>query len=176
LWSNAVFELHNVIPADDFANIYRRAIDGDIGREAFVEGILGLESLAVQRTRAFYLDVFLPWMLKKNLREFVPAEWFCFAFHQSVVAQKARWRSARHWNHYSANFDLLCIRGEWERGNYADAAKLVKQLEERQGSLTVGQFDRLQEWRNYLHWKARKAGQTQGSANSPGSVEEVDEE
>ena len=47
-----------------------------MSKEAFVAGIVKYELLAAQRTRAFYLQVFLPWAEKRKL----PTDatlWFC---------------------------------------------------------------------------------------------------
>ena len=75
LWAGAVFELHNVVYAREFVRLNDEADDGKVSKEAFVAGILKYELRAAQQTRAFYLQVFLPWAEKKALPT-DPSLWF----------------------------------------------------------------------------------------------------
>ena len=76
LWAGAVYELHNVALSREFVRLNDQAEEGKVSKEAFVAGILKFELLAAQRTRAFYVRVFLPWAEKKKLPT-NPSLWFC---------------------------------------------------------------------------------------------------
>ena len=76
LWAGAVYELYNVTYSREFVRLNDEADEGKVSKEAFVGGILKYELLAAQRTRAFYVNVFLPWAEKKKLPT-DPALWFC---------------------------------------------------------------------------------------------------
>ena len=60
----------------EFVRLNDEAEQGKVSKEAFVAGILKYELLAAQHTRAFYVQVFLPWAEKKKLPT-DPSLWFC---------------------------------------------------------------------------------------------------
>jgi hypothetical protein len=68
LWNCAVFELHNIESAREFIRLDGRAYRSAITEEDFVKGAFVLEwKNAAQRTRRFYVDVFLPHATKYGI-------------------------------------------------------------------------------------------------------------
>ncbi len=61
LWFTAVFELYNVASAKDFDRLARRARSGEVSRVQYVTETIRIESQAAEKTRSFYIHVFLPW-------------------------------------------------------------------------------------------------------------------
>jgi len=76
LWSHAVFELHNVDNAADFDALYEKARQNKITEDDFVKSMFLLELRAEQRTRKWYVEIYLPYAKKNKLRT-QPMFW-CF--------------------------------------------------------------------------------------------------
>lgn len=60
LWSCVVFELYNIQSADQFQRLSDQILDDKIDRDKFVKTMFFIETRAAQRTRKWYVDVFLP--------------------------------------------------------------------------------------------------------------------
>ncbi len=67
LWSGAVFELYNIANHPEFCRIDYEASRGRLIRAEFVERVWECERRAAQKTRAFYIRVFLPWAKLKRV-------------------------------------------------------------------------------------------------------------
>jgi hypothetical protein len=76
LWSFAAFELHNIENSKDFLALYHGALRGTISEEEYVKTSCTLEYKAIQRTRRWYVEVFLPHVQKYDLPT-NPALWRC---------------------------------------------------------------------------------------------------
>ena len=61
LWRDAVFELYNITNSEDFRRITMEVFRGRLSKEEFVAKIIECESRAAEKTRAFYIHVFMPW-------------------------------------------------------------------------------------------------------------------
>ena len=75
LWSQAIFELYNITSAPDFNRFRREAGAGRLTKDAFVTGLADCESRAAEKTRTFYIHVFLPWT-KENHIASNPELWY----------------------------------------------------------------------------------------------------
>ena len=103
LWAGAVFELHNVTYARQFLRLHEEAGEGKLAKEQFVADIWKYEYLAAQRTRAFYVQVFLPWAEKQKLPT-DPGLWFA-AWWESAADTLAGFadKTAYPWRPYSGS-------------------------------------------------------------------------
>jgi Flp pilus assembly protein TadD len=128
LWAGAVYELHNVNYAREFVRLNEEADQGKVSKEAFVAGILKYELLAAQRTRAFYLQVFLPWAEKKKLPT-DPTLWFCDWWDTpETVLKSFADKSAYPWRPYARVHDWATVHRYWRRGKDEKALKLLEQM------------------------------------------------
>lgn len=76
LWSGAVFELHNIENAAEFDELYDRAKSGDVTEEEFVKSMFTIELKAGQRTRKWYVELYLPHAKKYGIPTY-PENWSC---------------------------------------------------------------------------------------------------
>ncbi len=133
LWAGAIYELHNVNYAREFVRLNDEADRGRVSKEAFVAGILKYELRAAQRTRGFYLNVFLPWAAKKKLPT-DPSLWFCdwWDTPESVMKSFSD-RSAYPWRPYARVHDWATVHRFWRRGRFAKARELLEQMQDEEG-------------------------------------------
>jgi len=75
LWSGTVFELYNICNASGFEQVDAAARIGTVTRWEYVARILELECGAAQKTRAFYIRVFLPWAMREKVPSH-PNAWY----------------------------------------------------------------------------------------------------
>jgi tetratricopeptide (TPR) repeat protein len=111
LWCDVVFELQNITNAKDFLRITKEVADGKLSKEEFVEKINERESLAAEKTRAFYIRVFLPWAAKERVST-RPGLWYV-AERTDVEESFLRFRIPKTpvWRHYEQIYDQ--IRGRF---------------------------------------------------------------
>ena len=76
LWSCAAFELHNIEYARQSQHLADQVRLDNITEDEFVRSMCLLEMKAIQRTRKWYVEVFLPHAKKYTLRT-NPAIWYC---------------------------------------------------------------------------------------------------
>lgn len=67
LWIRAAYELHNSQNSANASRLDRAAMDGSIGRDAYVEGAARSEYVALGRTWDFYRAVWCPWAKERGL-------------------------------------------------------------------------------------------------------------
>ena len=133
LWSEAVFELYNITSAPDFTRLRREAAAGHLTKEAYVSSLAHCETRAAEKTRTFYIRVYLPWAKAQH----VPTDarlWY--------VALGSDWKEdkelpyvgadkhSRYWTNYELQYDLMTIdslvgKGEAQRA-VALAAKMLR--------------------------------------------------
>lgn len=129
LWAGAIYELHNVDYAREFVRLNDEANRGKISKEPFVADILKYELKAAQRTRAFYLQVYLPWAEKKKLPT-DPSLWFCDWWDTpDTVLKSFANKSAYPWRPYARVHDWATVHRYWRRGKYQEAQKLLVQMQ-----------------------------------------------
>lgn len=128
LWAGAVFELHNVNNAREFVRLNEMADEGKIEKRDFVAGILKPELRAGQQTRAFYLQVFLPWAEKKKL----PTDaslWFGDWWDAPNEAlDNFVDKSAYPWRPYARTHDWATMHRYWREGEFGAALDLLDQM------------------------------------------------
>jgi tetratricopeptide (TPR) repeat protein len=147
LWAGAVYELYNVSFAKEFVRLNDDAEHGKVSKEAFVSGILKFELQAAQRTRAFYLNVLLPWMEKQKLPT-DPQLWFCDWWDSPDAALKHFVdKSAYPWRPYARVHDWATVHWHWRSGKFEKALKLLEQMRTDE--------DYEDELYDVLYWKGR---------------------
>ena len=121
LWSKAVFELYNVANGLDVQKLVGEAAAGQLTKEAFVTKIVECESRAAEKTRAFYIHVFLPWAKVQHVQT-DPKSWFV-AMRSNPREDLLMSRVDKHstyWKHYEYRYDTilltsLAMKGENEK-------------------------------------------------------------
>jgi hypothetical protein len=114
LWMAAAFELHNIEGARGFVRLAHEASRGELTEEAFVRSIFMLEWGAAERTRRFYVEVYLPHAMKYGLRS-DPTLWYCTVWgsKQSVFARYSDKRSYP-WGPYSRYYRKIAPMQPWQ--------------------------------------------------------------
>jgi len=133
LWAGAVYELHNVAFARRFVKLHEEADEGRVSKEEFVAGILKYELLAAQQTRAFYVQVYLPWAEKKRLPT-NPTLWFCDWWDTpDTVLSSFTDKSGYPWRPYGREHDWATVHRYWRSAEYQQSLKLLKQMSIEEG-------------------------------------------
>jgi tetratricopeptide (TPR) repeat protein len=125
LWAGAIYELHNINNAKYFVDLHNRAAEGKLSKEEFVGGIVKHEVVAAQETRAFYLNVYLPFAAKQGLAT-QPSLWFAQWWEQPDEALRGFTdKSAYPWQPYARQFDWLTVERLFRQFQYDEAIKLL---------------------------------------------------
>jgi tetratricopeptide (TPR) repeat protein len=133
LWAGAIYELHNVAYASEFVRLNDEAAEGKVSKRAFVAGILKYELRAAQQTRAFYVQVFLPWAEKQKLPT-DPTLWFCDWWDTPEgVLRTFTDKSAYPWRPYARTHDWATVHRRWYLGKFTKAFKLLEEMRTEKG-------------------------------------------
>jgi tetratricopeptide (TPR) repeat protein len=133
LWAGAVYELHNVVYAREYVRLNEQADEGKVSKDDFVAGILKPELRAGQQTRAFYMQVILPWMEKKQLPT-DPSLWFCDWWDTPEdVLGKFTDKTAYPWHPYARMHDWATVHWHWRQDKPELALKLLKEMQVEEG-------------------------------------------
>jgi tetratricopeptide (TPR) repeat protein len=129
LWAGAAFELHNITFAREFLRLHQEAGDGKLTKEQFVADIWKYEYLAAQRTRAFYVQVFLPWAEKQKLST-DPGLWFA-AWWESAADTLAGFadKTAYPWRPYARQFDWMTVHRLYHDGKFRKTLSLLEAMQ-----------------------------------------------
>jgi tetratricopeptide (TPR) repeat protein len=132
LWYDAVFELYNTLNADDISRIFRQAFEGRLQKQEFVTMIVQCESRTAERTRAFYIHVFLPWA-KSNRVASRPQLWHLacrFDASENLLAGRVA-KTSPYWRAYERDYDLLTLRALVRKGENEKALDLAGEMRKR---------------------------------------------
>jgi tetratricopeptide (TPR) repeat protein len=133
LWAGAVFELHNINYAKEFVRLNDEAAEGKVSKKDFVAGILKYELRAAQQTRAFYVQVFLPWAEKQKLAS-DPSLWFADWWPEPDQLQHGFSDEAAYpWRPYGRQHDWATVHLRWRQGKLKKALKLLEEMLAVQG-------------------------------------------
>ena len=133
LWAGAVYELHNVDYARKFVRLHELAEAGKLTKDEFVGGILKYELLAAQRTRAFYVQQYLPWAAKKKLPT-DPTLWFCEWWDSpEKVLESFTDKTEYPWRPYAREYDWGSVHRYWHGGKFERLHKLLKEMLAEEG-------------------------------------------
>ena len=114
LWMATVFELHNIENAKEFARIEWQAFDGSITQDQFVKAMYSIERKTAERTRRWYIEVFLP-HAKSHKIPTDPERWYCrmWGTADKDLARNTD-KAAYPWVPYSGYFAGLRIAGFYD--------------------------------------------------------------
>jgi tetratricopeptide (TPR) repeat protein len=107
MWHDAVFELYNISNDREFSRLTANAASGRMSKEDFVANVIECESHAAEKTRAFYIHVFMPWARDHHLPTH-PQLWHLAhrsESQQSIMSFTAA--SDPYWKHYERMYDWI---------------------------------------------------------------------
>jgi len=120
--------LHNINYAKEFVRLHKEAADGKVAKRDYVSAILKYEVLAAQQTRAFYVQIFLPFAAKHKLAT-DPGLWFASWWVQPDDALKQFTdKTSYPWQPYARDHDWTTVERYWRRHRYERAVTLLKQM------------------------------------------------
>jgi tetratricopeptide (TPR) repeat protein len=131
MWYLAVFELYNITSAEDFNRLNEEAFQARLTRDAYVTAKVNCESRAAEKTRAFYICVFLPWAAKYRVPT-NPQMWYiaCRSDCKENLMLTNVDKKSRYWTNYEWDYDQMAVDALIEKGEareaLAAAAKLLK--------------------------------------------------
>ncbi len=107
LWRSAIFELHNIDNASDFIELDKNAAHGTISEEEYVRSMFALEVRAMQRTRKWYVEVYLPHAKKYKINTYL--EYWYFGNWESATSQFNQYtdKESYPWTPYSGHYRML---------------------------------------------------------------------
>lgn len=139
-WSNAVFELYNVANTAEFQRLEQEAARRQLTKEAFATKMIEGEFRAAERTRAFYIHVFLPWAEEQHART-DPRLWFVTVrsgFGKDPLAREDERRTYwKHYEYYEHWYDRLLLCSLVNNGENEKAIELIAKMKE-QATASVG--------------------------------------
>ncbi len=128
LWHDAVFELYNINNSDDFRRFTMEAGAGRLSKEEFVTRFMEGESHAAEKTRAFYIHVFMPWAKQHHMSTH-PYFWGLGQrsdpkdnLLQHVAENEPYWRAYARW------YDLIVLDSLTRKGESQKAIDLATEM------------------------------------------------
>jgi tetratricopeptide (TPR) repeat protein len=132
LWSQAVFELYNTANCNDFNRVAAEAAAGKLSRHEFARKTLEVEGIAAEKTRSFYVHVFLPWAKQQHLPT-NPVLW-CVAWRSDPKQNLfllVIGKDDPHWRYYEQDHDEIVMYTLVENGQDQKADALAAEMEKR---------------------------------------------
>jgi len=100
-WCSFVYEIQNLKNASAFLAVYEEAVSQGVDRDEWIRRNTQLEFLAIERTRAFYEQVWEPWCCARGLVP-TPGEWYANAgkTYEEWIAGSVGPLAAEYWGTY----------------------------------------------------------------------------
>jgi tetratricopeptide (TPR) repeat protein len=132
LWSNAVFELNNNASYKDFNRVIAEAAAGRLSRREYARKIMEAEGAAAEKTRSFYIHVFLPWARQERLPT-NPHLWFVGwrSDPKQNLFLLAMSEGDPHWRYYEGDHDMIVMCSLVASGQHEKADLLAAEMEKR---------------------------------------------
>jgi len=132
MWRDAVFELYNVANSQDFRRLELDAAAGAMSKQQFATKMTECESRAAEKTRAFYIHVFLPWAIKQNAAT-DPTTWYVARRQDSRKNLIISYEDKRgaYWRNYEHRYDSILLERLIDRGESAKANELFSKMREQ---------------------------------------------
>jgi len=107
LWCSVVFELHNIEFAGRYERIAKEVVNGELSEEQYIGSMVTIEFKAIQQTRRWYVEVFLPHAKKYQL-DTNPLIWHCTSWDtaESMVARYTD-KNSYPWEPYHRYYEEL---------------------------------------------------------------------
>lgn len=129
LWSSAVFELYNIANVKEFWTLFAEGDPGTLSKQDFVAKAIAIESRAAEKTRAFYIHVFLPWATEHHVASH-PKQWYvgCRLEDGNNLVSSFISKDSHYWRYYEHKYDGLRLRSLLQRGRKEQATELAAKL------------------------------------------------
>ncbi len=129
LWSAAVYELYNTAIADAVLKLQGRVAAGGLTKMDYVAKMVELESHTIDKTRAFYVNVYLPWA-KEHREPTDPRAWY-FCSRPDPVEHIAWMPIEMHGTyvmHYENGYDFVVLNSLVAKSDAKKVLALAAQL------------------------------------------------
>lgn len=88
LWYEAIYELNNSAAAIHFNSLQREVEKGNVDKEAYIRQMAKIEFKAIQSTRKFFEEHWVPWAIKVKLRP---------TFQADLIGWQTKYESFEKW-------------------------------------------------------------------------------
>jgi tetratricopeptide (TPR) repeat protein len=129
MWADVVFELYNITGAKEFDRLNDEAAHGSLSKEQYVTKKITIESRAAEKTRAFYIHIFLPWAKEQHVST-NPDLWrlgLRSEPNQDLVLPFVA-KSDAYWRDYENYYDHIVLGPLIARGEDQQADKLTAEM------------------------------------------------
>lgn len=132
LWSDLVFQLQLIASSQAVSTLADRVLRGEVTCDEHNVKIMEAEEVAAQRTRAFYLKVYLPWLGDRPRCSTDPRNWRCDQFAPSDRSLRLQeWKADLRWNRCTIDFELLSAKRCYQQKDYIQLRKILDSLRSR---------------------------------------------
>jgi len=135
MWSLLVYELHNALNMSVQIHNEERITKESLTREEYILACFAAKDKTAQRTRAFYVNVYLPFAQEKEINT-SPSNWHCYYFFANEAGRESYLRTLPHWRAFSTTFDLIRTADDLKRGDLASAAKRLNVIQSHKVALS----------------------------------------
>ena len=130
LWSNAIFELYNIGCSQDVQQLLIDVATDKISKGEYIAQMRKYESRATEKTRAFYIHVFLPWAMEQHLAT-QPNLWFVAARVSGKDSRGSSGTEDYWWRNCERTYDQIVLNSLVEKNKNIRAIKLATDLLEQ---------------------------------------------
>jgi tetratricopeptide (TPR) repeat protein len=159
LWSSAVFELHDIDGTAGFAALNLAARNGEITKSECCRRLESLEVGAGNRTRQFYVTVYLPWAERAKLPATSPRNWQCDEWDDPSGDRSPTSHWSRHRCYYAAGYDLRLAESLVGQGRCNEAVVILEDVLDCEPILVASDVSRAWFFLGRCHEEARRTGQ-----------------
>jgi tetratricopeptide (TPR) repeat protein/protein involved in polysaccharide export with SLBB domain len=131
MWCNAVFELYNIANSKQVDQIDDDVTKDMFSREEYVTKLIEVESGAAEKTRSFYIHVFLPWAIEHGVAT-DPRPWY-LAERLSpgqLVVSASMCKNTAYWRFLERRYDRVILDSLVEKGDNDKAIALATRMQE----------------------------------------------
>jgi tetratricopeptide (TPR) repeat protein len=143
LWCDVVFELYNIANSQDFYQLNKEAAEGKLSKNKYIMKIIECEYNAAEKTRAFYICMFLEWVKDQKLATH-PICWYLAkkSNPQDNFILRDVSNNMPYWRSYEHKYDLITLYSLVDKGNTERALELAeeiyKQMETKEERAAIG--------------------------------------
>jgi len=132
LWSKAIFELYNAANAREFQRLEGEAAAGQLTKETFVRKMVECESRTAEKSRAFYIHVFLPWASEQHAPT-DPKVWYvaCRSDSRENLLLPYVDKRGTYWRRYEHQYDSTLVRSLADKGEHENAIELTARMQKQ---------------------------------------------
>jgi tetratricopeptide (TPR) repeat protein len=134
IWRCTVFELFNITNAGEFGRIEAEAAAGELSRDGFGGKLIDAESPAAEKTRAFYIRVFLPWAIEHHVSTNPELWYLTHTCGGRIQARLLCPKDDPHWRVYGLRYDYIVLRALFEKGDYNGAVQRATKMRKESNS------------------------------------------